>query len=84
MIGPSGRDLSRWRTTVITVLYEHLPLATRGLQSVEVESNEIVEEVALDLPTKYIYLRAEYIESVTVSPSRPLSWRQRSRPLTCS
>ena len=47
-----------WRSAVVSVVYEDLPAVVETLQRVEIESNEVIEEIALDLTTKYEYFRA--------------------------
>jgi len=46
--------MALWRTSVIAVLDEHFPLAVGVLQSVQIKSEYIIEEVAFDLATKNI------------------------------
>lgn len=63
---------------------KEFPLVPRVLKLVQVETNQVVEEIAFDLSTKNIKSRAKDVESVAVTPSRSRTWGYRSGPLTRS
>lgn len=68
-------DLSvRW-AAIDGILDQDLPAVRGGLQSIEIESNKVVEEVAFDLPAKYVDSAAEDVESVAVAAWRPRTSR---------
>jgi hypothetical protein len=64
--------------------HQEFPLIGGILQGIQVERQQVIEEVALDLTTKYVDLGTEYVQSVAIS-----AWRSRSgwsgpRPLSGS
>lgn len=68
----------------MAVSNEELPLVRRVLKLIEVKSNQIVEEVALDLAAKYINPGSNYVQTVAISPGRSRARRDCARPLTGS
>lgn len=48
--------MALWRAPFIAVLYEHFPPAIGILQSIQIESQKIIEKITLDLTTKDVYL----------------------------
>lgn len=58
VICPSRWYLAFWRSSFLAVLDEHVPLAVRVLQGVQVKRDQVVEEVTFNLTAKDIYLRA--------------------------
>lgn len=76
VIRPSRRRLSSRRTSIICIADQDLPAIACLLQRVEIESNQVIEKVVLDLSTENVYLRAEYIQCMSISASGPLSSRQ--------
>jgi len=56
----------RW-TAVYRVLYENLPAIGGLLKCVQIESDQIIEEVAFYLPAEDVDLTSEDIEGMTVS-----------------
>ena len=83
MIGSCRRYLAFRRAPIITVLYEHLPPIVVTLKCVQIKGKKIVEEIAFHLAPKDVYLRAQYVESMSISSCRFRAWGQSSRPLTC-
>lgn len=75
VICPRGWYLSMWWTTVDCVLYKNLPPITGLLKRIQIKCDQIVEKVSLNLPTKYVDLAAQDVQSVAVSSRRSLtSW----------
>ena len=75
MVSSSSGDLTLGWPSVITAWDKDFPSVARGLKSVEVEGDQIVEKGTFHLTTKYVYSGAEDIEGVTVT-SR-WSWPRR-------
>lgn len=61
-----------WWSAIDGVLYQNLPPVAGLLQSIEIESNEIIEEVAFHLTTKDVNLAPENVESMAIASRR--SW----------
>lgn len=81
VISTRGRDLAvRW-PAVNCVLDQNLPSVTRLLQSVQIERNKVVEEVAFDLTTENVELASKNIQGVSVASRGARTCRQRARPL---
>lgn len=53
--------LARRRTSLMAVPNEEFPLTGRILKLVQIKSNQIIKEVAFDLSSKYVELRAQYV-----------------------
>ena len=59
-----------WWTAINRVLNEDLPAIRCLLQSIEIECDQIVKEVAFHLAAEDIYLASEDVESVSIA-----AWR---------
>jgi hypothetical protein len=66
-----------WRSAIDRVLYQDLPSICRLLKRIQIESDQIVEEVALNLASKHVDLAAKNIEGVSISTGRAwASWER--------
>lgn len=81
VISTRGWDLPvRW-SAINRVLDENLPSVARLLQSIQIERNEVVEEVAFDLTTKDVEFATQDVQGVSVASGRTRACRQRAGPL---
>jgi hypothetical protein len=62
VVGSRRRYLALVGARIVAVGYQELPLVLRHLQLVEVESREIVHEVALDLSTEDVDFGPEDVQ----------------------
>ncbi len=87
IVGDDGVVCSRrwylavWWSAVNGILDENLPAVRCLLESIEVESDEIIEEVALDLTAEDVDLAAENVQGMTVPSWWSGSCGECSRPL---
>jgi hypothetical protein len=75
VVGSRRRYLALVGTRIVTVRYQKLPFVLWHLQLVEIESGQIVHEVALDLSTENVDLGPENVQRVAVATGRPRSGR---------
>jgi hypothetical protein len=59
-----------WGSAIDRILYQDLPSICRLLERIQIESDQIIEEVALDLASKHVDLAAKNIEGMSV----PTGW----------
>lgn len=67
MIRSRRRYLTVRGSAFYRVLNEDFPTIAGLLQSIQIECDQIIEEEALDLTTKDVYLRAEDVQGMTIT-----------------